>query len=90
MKLIKLLSAIIVLLIVTNVTLTNHAVDQATVVSRLSADISALGKANTLLRASLADLGSLTRLTGDIAAAGFVESPQVVTLPTPASVASAQ
>ncbi|HBD02230.1 MAG: hypothetical protein UX59_C0033G0002 [Microgenomates group bacterium GW2011_GWA1_46_7] len=87
MKLIKLLSLIIVTLIITNITLTNRAVDQSTLVSALTVQIQTLENDVTRSRAEIADLGSLTRLQDLILAAGFSETPTLVTLPTAASVA---
>lgn len=88
MKLIKLLAVVIVGLIVTNVTLTNRAVDQAVTVSELSAEITALDHDNTILNAEIAELGSLSTIAGGIEAAGFVDSPKVVSLQSGSSLAS--
>lgn len=89
MKLIKVLFVIIVTLVIGNVTLTNAAVDEGVVVSDLTREIQALQNANTIARAQVADLGSLGNLASRIEEAGFsTQSPLVVALPTPASVAS--
>lgn len=88
MKLIKFFAVIIVGLIITNVTLTNHAVDQAVVVSELSSQIAELDHANTLLKAEIAQAGSLTKLTEKIEAAGYLPNPKTVALPALSSVAS--
>jgi hypothetical protein len=88
MKLIKALSALIVVLMIASVTLTNRNVDESLVVSDLTDSITSLQNQNTILRAQVATAGSLSTLSTKIAEAGFVESPKVVALPTPASVAS--
>jgi hypothetical protein len=88
MKLVKIFSLLIVGLIITNVTLTNRAVDQSVTVSEYSREIENLDHSNTLLNAQIADLGSLTKLREGIEAAGFVSSPAVVSLGGTASVAS--
>lgn len=88
MKLIKALFAIIVVLVVGSVTLTNRSLDESIVVSNLTKEITALQNQNTILRASVAAAGSLGSLTAKLADAGFVESPKVVALPTISSVAS--
>lgn len=88
MKLIKALSAIITLLVIANVTLTNRSVDEGVVVANLTKDISTLQNQNTILKAEVAEAGSLDSLSVKIAEAGFVESPKVVALTTVSSVAS--
>lgn len=88
MKLIKALSAVIVLLVIANVTLTNRSVDEGVVVANLTKDIAELQNQNTILRATVAEAGSLDALSERIAEAGFVDSPKVVSLSTPTSVAS--
>lgn len=88
MKLIKLLSAVIVLLVVVNVTLTNKAVDQSVTVSDLTKDIAQITHENTLLSARIADAGSLTKLRAMIDEAGFVSTPKVASLPGTPAVAS--
>ena len=88
MKLVKLLSIVIVGLILTNVTLTNRAVDQSVVVSDLTRQIAELDHSNALQNARIAEVGSLTALSEAIEAAGFIASPKIVSLPTISSVAS--
>lgn len=88
MKLIKLLSVIIVTLVITNVTLSNRAVDQSETVTKLSQEIARLDHENTLLSVSIAEAGSLAKLRKAIDEAGFVASRDVVALGTPAAVAS--
>ncbi len=88
MKLIKFLFAIIIALVIGNVTLTNAAVDEGVVVSRLSSEIAQIQNENTIMRATVAGAGSLGSLSARLADLGFVESPKVVALPTTASVAS--
>jgi hypothetical protein len=88
MKLVKLLSLIIVTLVLTNVTLTNHAVDQSVTVSGLNSQITELEHNNTLLSVKISEAGSLTKLRAGIEAAGFVTSPTIVSLSAPTSVAS--
>jgi len=87
MKLIKFLSLIIVALVLVNVTLTNRTVDESLYLSQLSSDINSLQEDNLLRQTRIAQLGSLPVLAEKIEAAGFVETPTVVALPTPASVA---
>lgn len=88
MKLIKLLFAVITLLVIANVTLTNRTVDESVVVSRLNQEIEILQNENTILRAQVAQAGSLGNLTLKLQEAGFVTSPQVVAVDTTTSVAS--
>lgn len=88
MKLIKFLFVIIIALVIGNVTLTNAAVDEGVVVSRLTSEIAQIQNDNTIARAMVASSGSLGSLSTKLAEAGFVESPKVVAVPTPASVAS--
>ena len=88
MKLVKILSLVIVALVITNVTLTNRAVDQSVTVSDYSREIENLNHENALLNAAIAEAGSLTKLRVLIEEAGFVGSSNVVALPTISSVAS--
>lgn len=88
MKLIKVLFAIIVALVIGNVTLTNRTVDEGVVVARLTSEIAQIQNDNTILRATVAASGSIGNLSAKLAEAGFVETPKVVAVPTPASVAS--
>lgn len=88
MKLIKLLSFVILALVITNVTLTNRSVDESIVVADLSRDITSLQKENTILKAQVAALGSLTDLEQKIAEAGFTASPKVASVTTVSSLAS--
>lgn len=88
MKLIKFLFLVIVALILTNVTLTNLAVDQSVTVTALNQDIAELNHDNTLLNAAIAEAGSLTALRERIAEAGYVENPAIVALPATSAVAA--
>jgi len=88
MKLIKLLFIIITGLVITNVTLTNRTVDESVVVSKLNQDIATLQNENTILKAQVAEAGSLDKLTLKLAEAGFVETTQIVSVNTTSSVAS--
>lgn len=88
MKLIKLLFAIIVALVITNVTLTNRGVDEGVVVSGLAREIETLQNENTILKAQVAEDGAIGNLTVKLAEAGFVETPRVASLSTVSSVAS--
>lgn len=88
MKLIKFLFAIIVCLVIGNVTLTNTAVDEGVTVARLTNEIAELQNENTILTATVAASGSLGNLSAQLESAGFVQSPKVVAIPTPSSVAS--
>ena len=87
MKLIKFLFVVIVTLVIGNVTLTNRTVDESIVVADLTAEIEELQNANTIAKAQVAATGSLSALTPRIEAAGFIESPKIVAVPTPSSVA---
>ena len=88
MKLIKFLFAVIVALVIANVTLTNRSVDESVVVAGLTRDIAKLQNDNTILKSQVASAGSLSKISDKIAQAGFVESPKVVTIGVPSSVAS--
>lgn len=88
MKLIKLLFVVIVALVIGNVTLTNTAVDEGVVVARLTQEIAQLENDNTIMAATVATSGSLGNLSAQLESLGFVDSPAVVAIPTPASVAS--
>lgn len=88
MKLIKVLFAVIVALVIGNVTLTNTAVDEGVVVARLTEEIAQIENDNTIMAATVAASGSLGSLSTQLESAGFVESSKVVAIPTPASVAS--
>lgn len=88
MKLIKFLSFIIVTLVVANVTLTNRSVDDRLVVSSLAEEISALENEITILRAQVADLGSIKNLTPRLEAMGYTDTPKVASLPSVSAVAS--
>ena len=88
MKLIKVLFAIIVALVIGNVTLTNTAVDEGVVVARLTSEIAQIENDNTIMAATVAASGSLGSLSAQLEAAGFVESSKIVAIPTRSSVAS--
>lgn len=88
MKLIKFLSLIILALVITNVTLTNRSVDESLVVSDMTRQIATLQNDNAILKAEVAKLGSISTLRAQIEAAGFVDSPKVVSISAISSVAS--
>lgn len=88
MKLIKTLFAVIVVLVIGNVTLANRSVDESIVVSDLSAEIASLQNENTILKASVATAGSLGNISQRIEEAGFVSSPKIATALTTSAVAS--
>ncbi|MEI8232774.1 MAG: hypothetical protein WCG44_03455 [bacterium] len=89
MKLIKFLFAIIVILVIANVTLTNRSVDEGVVVADLTRDIATLQNDNTILKAQVAAAGSIGSLTAKLAEAGFTQSSaNVASLSTVSSVAS--
>jgi cell division protein FtsL len=88
MKLVKLLSVVIALLVVTSVTFSNHSLDDSQKVADLSAEISAIEKQNTLTAAKIAEEGSLTKIAGRVDAMGFVQPAKVVSLTLPGNVAS--
>ncbi len=87
MKIVKLLSVLIVMLVIGNVTLTNRSVDDSLYVAELTKNIQTLNSNNLIRETRIAELGSLPQLTAKIEAAGFVATPQIVALPTPSSVA---
>jgi len=88
MKLIKALFALIVVLVITNVTVANRSVDESIIVSDLSAQISSLQNENTILKSVIASIGSLGSLSQRIEEAGFVGSPKIASLETISSVAT--
>ena len=87
MKLVKLFFVVIAGLVLTSVTLSNHSLDDSEKVSALSQEVIQLEKDNTVLRAEIAEAGSLTKLSGRVEELGFVGSPQVVTLTRTGAVA---
>jgi len=88
MKLIKILFAVILVLVIVNVTLTNRTVEDGVTVANLSDEISQLQNQNTIMKATVAASGSLGNLTTRIAEAGFVESGKIASVKTTSSVAS--
>lgn len=88
MKLIKILFIVIIGLVITNVTLTNRTVDEGVVVSNLTKEISSLRDQNTILASQVAELGSLSAVSAKLEAAGYVETPKIVSLTNSSSVAS--
>lgn len=88
MKLIKALFAVIVVLVIGNVTIANRSVDESLVVSDLSSEISSLQNENTILKSEVAQAGSLGNLSLRIEEAGFVSSEKIASLETTSSVAS--
>lgn len=87
MKLVKALFVIIILLVITNVTLTNRSVDDGLALSNLTKEITQLKNENTIKKTQIASAGSLSIVKEKIAAAGFVETPKMAALGTPSSVA---
>lgn len=88
MKLIKALFAVIVILVVISVTLTNRSVDESVIVADLTRDIASLQNENTILRAQVASAGSIGNLSVKLQEAGFVESAKVASLSPVVAVAS--
>lgn len=88
MKMIKLLSILIVILGIANVTLSNHSLDDSKQVADLSKEVSLLERDNAILTSRVADAGSLLKLQEKIAEAGYVEAETIVTLNIPSTVAS--
>lgn len=88
MKLVKILFAVIAVLVVTSVTLSNHSLDDSQKVADLSAEITAIEKANTLVSSQIADAGSLTKIAAKVEAMGYVAPVKIVTLTLPGNVAS--
>ena len=88
MKLIKILSLLIIILVITSLTLTNRTLDEGLVISNLTNDLDALQNQNTILRSHVALAGSIGGLTTKLAQAGFVESQNIVHMPTVPSIAS--
>ena len=86
MKLIKLFSLIIVVLVIGSVTMSNRSVDESIVVANLDKQISTLQDQNTILKAQVASTGALTNLSDKIAAEGFTESPTIASIHTATSV----
>ncbi len=87
MKLIKILSVVIVALVLGSVTLANRSVDESLYVADLTRTIHELENQNLARSSRVAMLGSLTQLKDKIVDAGFVDTPLIVALPTPTSVA---
>lgn len=88
MKIIKLLGVLIVLLVIVSVTLSNHSLDDSEIVAKLTRDNSSLEHANAILRAEIADQGSLTKTIEVIKASGYQSPDNIATLPIPGQVAS--
>lgn len=88
MKLIKILFALILALVIANVTLTNRSVDEGIVLSGLAREISSLQDQNTIMRAQIALDGSLGSLNTKLIEANFVSSPTIVALSDNHAVAS--
>lgn len=88
MKLIKALFAVIVMLVIGNVTLANRSVDESLVVSDLSSEIAALQNENTILKSVVASAGSIGSLSTKIEEAGFVATPKIAAVQGTLQVAS--
>lgn len=88
MKLIKILFALIIALVIVNVTLTNRTVEDGVTLSNLEKEITELQNQNTIMKATVAASGSLGNLTQKLVGAGFVESTKIVSVQTTSSVAS--
>jgi len=80
MKIVKLFSGVIALLLILNVIIANQAVDESVQVSRLTREIDSLTQTNITLHQVVSQAGSLTQLKSRIEAAGFIENPQIVSL----------
>lgn len=87
MKLVKTLFAVITVLVIANVTLTNRNVDESLVVSDLVKEISTLQNSNTILASQVAAAGSIGALSEKIKESGFVDSTRIVSLSNTSSVA---
>ncbi len=88
MKLIKVLSLLIIILVITNVTLTNRTLDEGVVISNLTNDLTSLQNQNTIMRSQVALAGSIGGLTTKLSESGFVASPDIIPLPTAPSLAT--
>ncbi len=82
MKLVKLLSVIIFMLVIGNVVVANAGVDESVTVKSINGEISSLSEQNIVLKQQIAALGSLSHIEDLAEAKGFVESPQIVSLST--------
>ena len=80
MKLVKLLSVLIFMLVVGNVVVANAAVDESVTVKSINAEITSLNEQNIVLKQQIASLGSLSHISTIAEAQGFVETPQIVSL----------
>lgn len=87
MKIVKFFFVVIAILLVVNVVITNNAVDESLVVTKLSHDITILSEENMQLRQEVAHAGSLINLQEKILALGFVDNPKIVSLSTTTSLA---
>jgi len=87
LKTIKLLGITILLLVLTNITLANFALDDSAVVSDLTSEITSLKHANVILNSEVATRGSLTLAIQRVEEQGFIAAPTVATLARPGVVA---
>lgn len=87
MKTIKLLGITILLLVLTNITLANFALDDSAVVAELTSEITSLKHANVILNSEVATRGSLTLAFKRVQEEGYVATPTVATLAQPGVVA---
>ncbi|KKU88474.1 MAG: hypothetical protein UY18_C0013G0019 [Microgenomates group bacterium GW2011_GWF2_47_9] len=88
MKLIKVFALSIVLLMVLSVTLSNRSLDDSQEVREITETIASLEHDNTLLRAEIASVGSLTAVAEKASSLGWSTSPKIVTLSLSGRVAS--
>ncbi len=87
MKLVKILAVVIIALVIGNVTLTNRNVDESVVVATLTKQITTLQNQNTIAAAQVAELGSITHVSHQLAELGFTETPKLAALPAAPDVA---
>lgn len=88
MKLIKLFSILIVILFVGNIVVSNKSLDDSKKTAELTSQVIELNHELTILRSQVADATSLTMAAERVAAAGFSDTPKIVTLSVVGRVAS--
>lgn len=88
MKLIKLLTFVIVILFVGNITISNHSLDDSKKTAQLASEVAGLTHELTILKSLVAESTSLTSASTKVAAIGFSETPKIVTLGVTSHVAS--
>lgn len=82
MKIVKILSVVIFMLLALNIYVANHAVDESIVVADLTTEIQELTKENLLLRQNVAKASSLTLLESKIRESGFIDAKNVAYIST--------